>query len=326
MNKLDTLVGYFETAFSDEIRKIGQTIPHKLYEPIAYSLMIGGKRLRPALMLHAASIFTKSIEHVLPAAMAIEIFHNFTLLHDDIMDDAPLRRGKETVYKKWNSNIAILAGDTMFALANKYLLQIRMEYIAEISGLFNQTAIEVCEGQQWDMNFEKQEIVSIKEYLEMIRLKTAVLLAASLKTGAIIAGADAANADKIYSFGIHTGLAFQLKDDLLDVYGMQDKFGKVSGGDIVACKKTFLYLKALELSGNKAADFKELYCSSALEATSKVKQVKTIFDELGIENMVRLEIELYFQKALDELTAIHLPEERKALLRDFVSNLMTREN
>jgi len=300
--------------------------PAELYQPIEYTLSLGGKRLRPLLTLIACEMFGGKMEEAINPAVGIELFHNFTLLHDDIMDDAPLRRGKETVYKKWNSNIAILAGDTMFALANKYLLQIRMEYIAEISGLFNQTAIEVCEGQQWDMNFEKQEIVSIKEYLEMIRLKTAVLLAASLKTGAIIAGADAANADKIYSFGIHTGLAFQLKDDLLDVYGMQDKFGKVSGGDIVACKKTFLYLKALELSGNKAADFKELYCSSALEATSKVKQVKTIFDELGIENMVRLEIELYFQKALDELTAIHLPEERKALLRDFVSNLMTREN
>ena len=300
--------------------------PAELYQPIEYTLSLGGKRLRPLLTLIACEMFGGKMEEAINPAIGIELFHNFTLLHDDIMDDAPLRRGKETVYKKWNSNIAILAGDTMFALANKYLLQIRMEYIAEISGLFNQTAIEVCEGQQWDMNFEKQEIVSIKEYLEMIRLKTAVLLAASLKTGAIIAGADAANADKIYSFGIHTGLAFQLKDDLLDVYGMQDKFGKVSGGDIVACKKTFLYLKALELSGNKAADFKELYCSSALEATSKVKQVKTIFDELGIENMVRLEIELYFQKALDELTAIHLPEERKALLRDFVSNLMTREN
>ena len=232
--------------------------PADLYDPINYTLGLGGKRLRPLLVLASCQMFGGEIDEAINPAIGIELFHNFTLLHDDIMDQAPLRRGKETVYKKWNPNVAILAGDTMFALANKYMLRTRQQAISQVMELFNQTAIEVCEGQQYDMDYEHQANVSIADYIEMIRLKTAVLLAASLKTGAIIAGAEAADCNYIYQFGINIGLAFQLKDDLLDVYGVQEKFGKVSGGDIIAGKKTYLYLKALETAGSEADAFRRL--------------------------------------------------------------------
>jgi geranylgeranyl diphosphate synthase type II len=300
--------------------------PADLYDPITYTLGLGGKRLRPLLVLASCQMFGGEIDDAINPAIGIELFHNFTLLHDDIMDEAPLRRGKETVYKKWNSNVAILAGDTMFAVANKYMLRTRPHAISQVVELFNQTAIEVCEGQQYDMDYEKQSNVSIPDYIEMIRLKTAVLLAASLKTGAIIAGAENDDCDHIYDFGINIGLAFQLKDDLLDVYGDQVKFGKVSGGDIIAGKKTYLYLKALESAGPQAEYFHELYAAHNLPSSEKVMKVKGIFNQLNIEELTRQLIDNYYQKALHDLSCISLPEEAMEELSDYAAGLMEREN
>lgn len=300
--------------------------PADLYDPINYTLGLGGKRLRPLLVLASCQMFGGEINEAINPAIGIELFHNFTLLHDDIMDQAPLRRGKETVYKKWNPNVAILAGDTMFALANKYMLRTLPQAISQVMELFNQTAIEVCEGQQYDMDYEHQANVSIADYIEMIRLKTAVLLAASLKTGAIIAGAGVADCNYIYQFGIHIGLAFQLKDDLLDVYGVQEKFGKVSGGDIIAGKKTYLYLKALEMSGPQADNFRKLYSSHDIESTEKIARVKEIFNRMNIETQTRQLINEYYQKALRDLSAISLPEEAMESLTEYAAWLMEREN
>jgi len=300
--------------------------PADLYDPISYTLSLGGKRLRPMLVLASCQMFGGETADAINPAIGIELFHNFTLLHDDIMDAAPLRRGKATVYKKWNSNVAILAGDTMFALANKYMLQTRPQVISKVVELFNQTAIEVCEGQQYDMDYEQRDDVTIRDYIEMIRLKTAVLLAASLKTGAIIAGAGPADCDLIYQFGIKIGLAFQLKDDLLDVYGIQEKFGKLSGGDIIAGKKTYLYLTALESAGPQAESFRKLYSSHDMDQQDKVSRVKEIFNRLNVESDTRNLIEDYYQKALHDLSNISLPVEAMELLREYTAGLMQREN
>ena len=323
MNQVQDLQNRIDEAF------LGIELPAEpadLYNPITYTLGLGGKRLRPLLVLASCQMFGGEIAEAINPAIGIELFHNFTLLHDDIMDEAPLRRGKETVYKKWNSNVAILAGDTMFALANKYMLRTRQQAISQVIELFNQTAIEVCEGQQYDMDYEKRIDVTIPDYIEMIRLKTAVLLAASLKTGAIIAGAGAADCEYIYQFGINIGLAFQLKDDLLDVYGIQEKFGKVSGGDIIAGKKTYLYLKALESAGSQTEYFRKLYSSHDIESTEKVAKVKEIFNQLAIEQHTRKLIDDYYQKALHDLARISLSIEATESLREYTDVLMERES
>jgi len=225
--------------------------PAELYDPITYTLNLGGKRIRPLLVLLGCDLFGGNIEKAMPAAIAIELFHNFTLLHDDIMDCAPLRRGQETVYKKWNTNIAILSGDTMFAVAYEYLSQSNPQVLPSALSEFTRTARLVCEGQQYDMNFEQQKLVSINDYLKMIRLKTAVLIGCSLKLGSILANVPDPETEKIYSFGENIGMAFQLQDDLLDVFGDEQKFGKEIGGDIVSGKKTFLLLKAFEIASQK---------------------------------------------------------------------------
>jgi geranylgeranyl diphosphate synthase type II len=323
MNPIQDLQLRIDEAFST-IRF--PSAPADLYDPITYTLGLGGKRLRPLLVLASCQMFGGELDDAINPAIGIELFHNFTLLHDDIMDEAPLRRGKETVYKKWNSNVAILAGDTMFAIANKYMIRTRPQAISHVVELFNQTAIEVCEGQQYDMDYEKQQNVSIPDYIEMIRLKTAVLLAASLKTGAIVAGAGTADCDHVYQFGINIGLAFQLKDDLLDVYGDQQKFGKVSGGDIIAGKKTYLYLKALESAGLQTENFRELYAAHNIASAEKVKKVKDIFNQLNIEQLTRNLIDDYYQKALQDLSRISLSEEAMEDLSDYTAGLMEREN
>jgi geranylgeranyl diphosphate synthase, type II len=323
MNQIQDLQARIDEAFS-EIRL--PSSPADLYEPINYTLELGGKRLRPLLVLASCEMFGGEISEAINPAIGIELFHNFTLLHDDIMDKAPLRRGKETVYKKWNANVAILAGDTMFALANKYMLRTRLQAISSVIELFNQTAIEVCEGQQYDMDYENRKDVTIADYIEMIRLKTAVLLAASLKTGAIIAGAGAADCEYIYQFGINIGLAFQLKDDLLDVYGVQEKFGKVSGGDIIAGKKTYLYLKAIGSAGDQAEYFRNLYTTHTEYNNNKVSKVKEFFNQLNIEQFTRNLIDDYYQKALFELSRVSLSVEAMELLREYTAKLMEREN
>jgi len=318
---------YLQLRLDDAFNRIQfPSVPADLYNPITYTLSLGSKRMRPLLVLASCQMFGGELDDAINPAIGIELFHNFTLLHDDIMDEAPLRRGKETVYKKWNSNVAILAGDTMFALANKYMLRTRPQAVSQVMELFNQTAIEVCEGQQYDMDYEKQPNVSIPEYIKMIRLKTAVLLAASLKTGAIIAGAETADCNHIYDFGINIGLAFQIKDDLLDVYGELEKFGKVSGGDILAGKKTYLYLKTLEAAGPQSDDFRTLYSAHNIAGVEKVMKVKGIFNQLNIEQHTRQLIDDYYQKAIHDLSRISIPLEAMESLTEYTAGLMEREN
>ena len=301
--------------------------PTLLYEPIKYTLSQGGKRLRPLLVLLACDLFDGDIEKAVYPAIGLEIFHNFTLLHDDIMDKAPIRRGKETVYKKWNTNIAILSGDTMFAMAYEYMLNTDNKVIPKILPVLNQTAIEVCEGQQFDMNFETQENVSIADYIEMIRLKTAVLLGGSLKIGALIGGASMEDADYLYKFGINIGLAFQLKDDLLDVFSDVEKFGKMTGGDILTNKKTYLYLKAYELA--KDEDLRKLdfyFGLSENEGEKKVNGVKSVYNNLNIEQLTIDEMKRYYDLALLEFDKLNISTEKKQQLNDFTKLLMNRES
>lgn len=325
MSNLNGLVAYFEAAFREEIKKIGQTVPQKLYEPVAYSLMIGGKRLRPALLLHAASMFAKPVEHLLPAAMAIEIFHNFTLLHDDIMDKADVRRGFPTVHKKYNENVAILSGDAMSILAFKYFAKGKNARIDELLPLFSATALEVCEGQQFDMDFESRDNVTVDEYLEMIRLKTAVLIASSLRIGAILADANQADADLLYEFGINVGLAFQLQDDWLDVYGNPDVFGKKRGGDICANKKTYLLLKATEACDPLMLELLNHWLlKSDFDPEQKIAAITAIYDKTGVSEVTRNLMRSYHDKALIALEKIAVPADRKDALIAFADEVMER--
>lgn len=301
--------------------------PEGLYQPIAYTLKQGGKRLRPMLALMSAQTFGGDPAKALPAAIAIEIFHNFTLLHDDIIDEAPLRRGRETVYKKWNINTAILSGDTMFAIAYGQLCSSETAMLPALMKVFTKTAIEVCEGQQYDIDFETSGDVSIDAYLNMIRLKTAVLLAASLKIGAITANASEADADRIYSFGENLGIAFQLQDDLLDAFGNEEVFGKKTGGDILTNKKTYLYLKALECA---AADDRkmlaELYSRRDMEDGEKIGKVLQIFRRANIEKQTEDLIMNYFNRAILQLTEINLSEEAKRPLLSLAETMLKRKN
>jgi geranylgeranyl diphosphate synthase type II len=299
--------------------------PRELYDPIYYMLDMGGKRIRPAMVLAACEMFGGDYKEALPAALAIEVFHNFTLVHDDIMDQAPLRRGKETVYQKWNTPVAILVGDTMLSLAYDQLIQVKEGKLPEIIGLFNKTSIEVCEGQQMDMNFETADQVTIDEYLEMIRLKTAVLLAASLKIGAAIGGADAGNKDRIYKFGEAIGLAFQLKDDYLDVFGKQELFGKQASGDIVTNKKTYLFLKALELSATEDRQkLKELYKLDLNDNMEKIKTVRGIFEKYEIDRRTMALIQQYHDEAIRLLVEIGVPDDKKQILHSIAGQIVER--
>ncbi len=301
--------------------------PPLLYEPISYTLSQGGKRMRPLLAMLACDMFGGNIENAIYPAIGMEIFHNFTLLHDDIMDKAPIRRGKETVYKKWNTNIAILSGDTMFAMAYEYILKTEIKFIPDVLHVLNRTAIEVCEGQQFDMNFETAENISIPDYLEMIRLKTAVLLGGSLKIGAIIGGANKENANHIYNFGVNIGLAFQLKDDLLDVYSDVEKFGKITGGDIVTNKKTYLYLKAFELAkGEKLDNLKTYFSLPEKESEKKITGVKSVYNELNIEALTIAQMQQYYNKAIECLNKIAIEPSQKQNLLNFAQHLMERES
>lgn len=299
--------------------------PKELYQPIQYIMQMGGKRLRPTLALMAGEMYQCELEKIIRPALALEIFHNFTLVHDDIMDAAPIRRGKETIYKKWNTNIAILSGDTMFAVAYNYLTDIPPHHLPAALKVFNQTAIEVCEGQQYDLNFEDRSDVTIPEYLNMIRLKTAVLLAASLKIGAILADAPAAEADLLYRFGEDIGMAFQLKDDLLDAFGDESVFGKKTGGDIVTNKKTFLNLKALDLAeGNDRDRLNHYFSSTTFDPQEKVAAVLDIYKKLKIKEATEDLMDKYYQSAMSILDQIDVPQERKTLLKSFADKLQDR--
>ena len=296
--------------------------PLSLYEPIEYILDLGGKRMRPILVLMAHQLFSKNIEKAIPPALAIEIFHNFTLLHDDIMDNAPLRRGQKTVHEKWNNNVAILSGDTMLVQAYQLMADVDNTIVKQVLAVFSKAAIEVCEGQQWDMDFETQSDVSITDYLKMIECKTAVLLGAALQIGGITSGASTQEQNYLYAFGRDLGIAFQLKDDLLDAFGNIETFGKQVGGDIMANKKTYLYLKALALSDkNQRANLKQ-YFSTNDTSQLKVDSVKAIFSKLAIPELTTNLIKEYHSKAMDNLAAIN--SENKEPLLVFSSLLMDR--
>ncbi|WP_224487830.1 polyprenyl synthetase family protein [Robertkochia flava] len=299
--------------------------PVNLYEPMRYILGLGGKRLRPTLTLVTADLFGGNHQEALDAALAVEIFHNFSLVHDDIMDDAPLRRGKQTVHEKWDINTGILSGDAMLILAYQLFENYEPETFSALARLFSKTAIEVCEGQQYDVDFENRDDVSIEEYLKMITYKTAVLLGASLKMGAIIAGAKEEEARSIYDFGIHLGIAFQIMDDYLDAFGDQETFGKQVGGDIIENKKTYLYLKTLEnLSKDDATQLEHLYSINPEDPTDKVHSVKELMVSSGAAELTQQAIASYTNKALEILSTLGQDEEKKAILKGFAHSLMKR--
>ena len=324
---MDQIVHYINLV-NDALEKITfKKEPKELYAPIKYTLDLGGKRIRPALLLLANNLFGGDDQEAMNAALGIEVFHNFTLVHDDIMDKAPLRRGKSTVYKKWDENIAILSGDVMLIQAIQLLSKDKPAELHEILTLFNATAVQVCEGQQYDMNFETLSNVAIDDYLKMIELKTAVLLACSLKIGALLASASSANANYIYEYGKNLGIAFQLMDDILDLYGDPDKVGKRVGGDVVSNKKTYLLLKAQELATGKLKKELEFALSSTvLTAEKKVEKVKTIFDELNIKQLAMDEMDLFYNTALSNLDSIEAPATKKVVFEDFAKQLMNRQS
>ena len=300
--------------------------PASLYNPIQYILTLGGKRLRPVLTLVTAEIFDTSYKKALDAALSIELFHNFSLIHDDIMDDAPLRRGKQTVHEKWDINTGILSGDAMLILAYQLFEDYQAETFKALVKLFSKTALEVCEGQQYDMCFETRDDVTIPEYLKMIEYKTAVLLGAAMKMGAIVAGVSKQEQDSIYNFGKYLGVAFQIQDDYLDAFGDPKSFGKQVGGDIIENKKTFLYLKALELGGTEELiQLKQLYEISPKDSSEKVETIKQIFISSGAADRTKKEIENYTHKAFKLLDNLTISEEKKQILIGFGKNLMNRK-
>ena len=300
--------------------------PKNLYEPIHYILHLGGKRIRPVLTVMSAEIFDVSYEKALPAALAVEVFHNFSLVHDDIMDDAPLRRGNVTVHEKWDTNTAILSGDAMLILAYQYFEKYEPVIFQALAKLFSKTALEVCEGQQWDVDFETRNDVTIPEYLKMIEYKTAVLVAAAMKMGAIIARTSDENANLIYEFGLNLGLAFQLQDDYLDAFGDPETFGKQVGGDIIENKKTYLYLKALEFAnGMDRQELTDLFSIQMEENEAKITQVKEIFVNSGASAATKKAIAAYTFKAFDTLDKMNIDEQKKQILRSFGENLMGRK-
>ena len=306
---------------------IGNQTPAGLYEPIDYVLAAGGKRVRPVLTLMACNLFSDDIGDALTPAIALEVFHNFTLMHDDVMDRADVRRNRPTVHKRWNESTAILSGDAMMILAYRYICSAPSGIVSALLDIFTRTALEVCEGQQYDMDFEQRTDVTIDEYLQMIRLKTAVLLAACLKIGAICGGANAANAESLYHFGISLGLAFQIQDDWLDVYADPDVFGKAIGGDIMSGKKTFLLLTACEKADGKTRnELNELLANIEISADEKVSRVKAIYDRLEVSDRAQEIMDNYRQQAMSHLREVVVPNEsRKAILENFTVKLFKRE-
>ena len=299
--------------------------PQNLYNPIIYILSIGGKRLRPVLTLMATEVFDVNCNKALAAATAVEVFHNFSLIHDDIMDDAPLRRGKETVHEKWNINTGILSGDAMLILAYQYFEEYEPKIFRELAILFSKTALEVCEGQQYDVDFETRDDVTIVEYLKMIENKTAVLIGAAMKMGAIVAETSEENKNLIYDFGLNLGLAFQLQDDYLDAFGNPETFGKQVGGDIIENKKTYLYLKALEFSdANEKKQLLHLFSIQPSDNLDKINSVKEIFNQTGASESTQVAIQDYTFNAFETLEKMNIALDKKEILKVFGENLMNR--
>lgn len=299
--------------------------PKNLYEPIRYILSLGGKRLRPVLTLMASEVFDIDCNKALPAATAVEVFHNFSLIHDDIMDDAPLRRGNETVHEKWNINTGILSGDAMLILAYQYFEGYEPHIFRELAKLFSKTALEVCEGQQYDVDFETRDDVTIEEYLKMIKYKTAVLVGAAMKMGAIVAETSDENANAIYDFGLNLGIAFQLQDDYLDAFGNPETFGKQVGGDIIENKKTYLYLKATEFASlDEKEQLLHLFSIQPNDSKDKITSVKQIFNQTGASKETQKAIQEYTAKALETLVEMNIDADKKEILKTFAENLMSR--
>jgi len=313
MNSIANYIKQIESELSNfELPKF----PENLYDPLRYFFELGGKRLRPALTLMTAENFGGQGKDALHAAMAVELFHNFSLIHDDIMDEAPFRRGKETVHTKWNNHIAILSGDVLFVKAYESLAKCDVKYLPELLNLFNKTATEVCEGQQMDMDFESRESVSEEEYIEMIRLKTSVLLGCAIKFGGIVSDLDAKMQKALYDFGQYIGIAFQIKDDLLDLYGESEKIGKQIGGDVLSDKKTLLNIKARELG----CDMTQL--SSIIEPNERVRSAQQIFKDFGAKEAAEKKMEAYYNDAIRSLEA--LPEIQKDMYKSFATYLIER--
>ena len=319
-------ISQYQEFISDYLQSQSNTNePKGLYEPISYMLGLGGKRMRPVLTLMSAEAFDADYKKALPAALAVEVFHNFSLIHDDIMDDAPLRRGNETVHEKWNLNTGILSGDAMLILAYQYFEKYEPVIFRDLAKLFSKTALEVCEGQQWDIDFENREDVTIADYLKMIEYKTAVLVAAAMKMGAIIAETTAENASLIYDFGLNLGIAFQLQDDYLDAFGEPETFGKQLGGDIIENKKTYLYLKAVEFASSEDNEqLMHLFSIQPEDNTDKINSVKEIFNATGGSKATQIAIQEYTLKAFETLDKIDIDNEKKEKLRAFGESLMGR--
>lgn len=300
--------------------------PKELYEPVEYVLSLGGKRIRPVLMLMAYNLFKEDVTRIYGPATGIEVYHNYTLLHDDLMDRADMRRGKATVHKVWNDNTAILSGDAMLVLAYQYMADCPPAYLKEVMDLFSLTALEICEGQQMDMDFEQRSDVREEEYIEMIRLKTAVLLAAALKIGAVLANASADDAERLYEFGVQIGVAFQLQDDLLDVYGDPAVFGKKIGGDILCNKKTYMLIKALELADDEQADeLKRWIAADAFDPETKIAAVTALYNQMGIRSVCENKMREYYTRAMESLDAVSVAVEKKMELKALMKHLMYRE-
>lgn len=300
--------------------------PKGLYDPVTYVLSMGGKRIRPVLMLMAYNLYKEDVASIFSPATGIEVYHNYTLLHDDLMDRADKRRGKETVHKVWNDNAAILSGDAMLVLAYQFMAQCPVEHLKEVMDLFSLTALEICEGQQMDMEFEKRNDVKEEEYLEMIRLKTSVLLAASLKIGALLGGASANDAGRLYDFGMNMGVAFQLKDDWLDVYGDVAVFGKNIGGDILCNKKTYMLIKALEHADKEQLQQLEHWINAAeFEPAEKIAAVTGLYNRIGVKGLCENKMVEYSNKAMESLAAVSVADEKKTELGKLIENLMYRE-
>lgn len=303
--------------------------PKELYEPINYILSLGGKRIRPILTIMGFNLYQETEKNykVLKPALSTEVFHNFTLMHDDIMDNASLRRGKETVHEKWNTSTAILSGDAMMVAAYDLLSHVESDLLTDVLKLFNRCALDVCEGQQYDMNFETLDTVSESDYIYMIKLKTAALLGFSLELGARIGGASGTDAALLREFGINIGIGFQLKDDILDVYGDADKFGKKVGGDIIENKKTFLLIKALELAkGDKISTLNKWLSEDNSDEQAKVHAVTAIYDELGIKELALKEMNTFFDKGFEVLNSLEVSDDKKEPLIELTKYLIDREN
>lgn len=327
MQAYTSLITVLNSAIEQEQKNFTDHQPQEMYEPMAYILELGGKRVRPLLTLIACDLFDGKIENALPPALAVELFHNFSLIHDDILDNAPLRRGQTTVHEKWNQNIAILSGDGMLVKAYEILGRAEKQHIPSMLSLFSKTGMEVCEGQQLDMNFENRNNVKVDDYLHMITYKTAVLLGCSLQMGALSAHATETDQMHIYNFGKHVGIAFQLLDDMLDVYAEDEKFGKQIGGDIISNKKTYLLLKALELCNpSQLQQLNALLIDQNISGTQKVKDVKTIYDQLNVKQLTMQQANYHTDLALKHLHDINANSIKKDNLRKFALMLLNRDN